>query len=222
MHPYSSTDTTATWKKLRFILSFRSDFYMTDSLSIVVMPLPVSVDETLPPDAPITIGITVTFMFSSFGLIWFGSLFSFFLDKKNKEPNQTKAGEHESDGDTNCNRCVWNGPQKACKGTWKSWKLEDELIPSKLQHCLYQPEYWEESWRSEETYSHSDCVKRTLAHANVNGIRNGFPILFPSTVAITPTRKVQIPGDFRSERHQANGDGRKCKKIISQKIKKAS
>ena len=32
--PYSSMDTTVAWKKLRFILSDRSDFHMTDSLSI--------------------------------------------------------------------------------------------------------------------------------------------------------------------------------------------
>ena len=36
VHPYRSIDTTAAWKKLRFILSVRSDFHMTDSLSIVV------------------------------------------------------------------------------------------------------------------------------------------------------------------------------------------
>ena len=30
VHPYSSTDTTAAWKKLRFILSVRSDFHMID------------------------------------------------------------------------------------------------------------------------------------------------------------------------------------------------
>ena len=36
VHPYSSIDTTAAWKKLRFILSVRSDFHMIDSLSITV------------------------------------------------------------------------------------------------------------------------------------------------------------------------------------------
>ena len=36
MHPYSSIDTTAAWKKLRFILSVRSDFHMIESLSIAV------------------------------------------------------------------------------------------------------------------------------------------------------------------------------------------
>ena len=55
MHPYSSIDTTAAWKKLRFILSVRSEFHMTDSLSVAVhafvshVSMPVSVDETLFP-----------------------------------------------------------------------------------------------------------------------------------------------------------------------------
>ena len=38
VHPYSSIDTAAGWKKLRFILSVRSDFHMTDSLSVAVHP----------------------------------------------------------------------------------------------------------------------------------------------------------------------------------------
>ena len=36
VHPYSSIDTTAVRKKLRFILSVRSDFHMIDSLLIAV------------------------------------------------------------------------------------------------------------------------------------------------------------------------------------------
>ena len=36
VHPYRSIDTTATWKKLRFILSVRFDLHMTDSLSVAV------------------------------------------------------------------------------------------------------------------------------------------------------------------------------------------
>ena len=53
VHPYSSIDTTAAWKKLRFILSVRSDFHMTDSLSMAVhafacrVLISVSVDEML-------------------------------------------------------------------------------------------------------------------------------------------------------------------------------
>ena len=36
MHLYSSIDTTDAWKKLRFILSDKSDSNMIDSLSIAV------------------------------------------------------------------------------------------------------------------------------------------------------------------------------------------
>ena len=36
VHPYSRIDMAAAWKKLRFILSDRSDFHMIDNLSIAV------------------------------------------------------------------------------------------------------------------------------------------------------------------------------------------
>ena len=55
VHLYSSIDTTAAWKILRFILSVRSDFHMIDSLSIAVhaflsrVLMSFSVDETLLP-----------------------------------------------------------------------------------------------------------------------------------------------------------------------------
>ena len=55
VHPYSSIDTTAAWKKLHFILSVRSYFHMIDSLLIAVqdfvshMLISFSVDETLLP-----------------------------------------------------------------------------------------------------------------------------------------------------------------------------
>ena len=55
VHPYSSIDTTTAWKKLRIILSVRSDFHMIDSLSIAVhafvsrVSMSFSVDETLLP-----------------------------------------------------------------------------------------------------------------------------------------------------------------------------
>ena len=55
VHPYSNIDRTAAWKKLRFILSVRSNFHMTDSFSISVhaftshVLMSVSVDETLLP-----------------------------------------------------------------------------------------------------------------------------------------------------------------------------
>ena len=55
VHHYGSIDTTAAWKKLRFILSVRSDFHMIDNLSIAVhafvscISMSFSVDETLLP-----------------------------------------------------------------------------------------------------------------------------------------------------------------------------
>ena len=55
VHPYGSIDTTAAWKKLRFILSVRSDFHLTDSQLIAAhafdnhVSMSVSVDETLLP-----------------------------------------------------------------------------------------------------------------------------------------------------------------------------
>ena len=55
VHPFWSFDMTTAWKKLRFILSARSAFYMTDSISIAVHTfasyklLSFSVDETLLP-----------------------------------------------------------------------------------------------------------------------------------------------------------------------------
>ena len=55
VHPYSSIDTTAAWKKLRFLLSVRFDFHMIDSSSIAVhafvsrVSMSFSVDKTLFP-----------------------------------------------------------------------------------------------------------------------------------------------------------------------------
>ena len=55
MHPYSSIDATAAWKKLCFILSVRSDFHIIDSLLIAVhafvnlMSMSLSIDATLLP-----------------------------------------------------------------------------------------------------------------------------------------------------------------------------
>ena len=55
VHPNCSIDMTAAWKKLRFILSVRSDFHMIDNLSIAVhafvssVSMSFSVDKTLLP-----------------------------------------------------------------------------------------------------------------------------------------------------------------------------
>ena len=55
MHPYNSSDTTIACKKMRFIISVKSDFIMTDNVSMAVnafasrVLMSVSVDETLLP-----------------------------------------------------------------------------------------------------------------------------------------------------------------------------
>ena len=55
VHPYSSIDTTAAWKKLRFILSVRSDFHIINSLLKAVhafvnlLSMSFSADATLLP-----------------------------------------------------------------------------------------------------------------------------------------------------------------------------
>ena len=55
VHLYSRIDTTAIWKKLRFILSDKFDFYMIDNQSIIdnaftrSILMSFSVDETLFP-----------------------------------------------------------------------------------------------------------------------------------------------------------------------------
>ena len=53
VHPYSSIDMTAAWKKLHFNLSDKSNFHMTNNLLIIVYALAIhmlmsfSVSETL-------------------------------------------------------------------------------------------------------------------------------------------------------------------------------
>ena len=50
---------------------------------------------------------------------------------------------------------------------WKIWKLATEWRPSKQQHHWKRPEYWEESWRLEETYCHSISSEIPSAYADV-------------------------------------------------------
>ena len=48
-------------------------------------------------------------------------------------------------------------------------KTEEKLRPSRLQHYEDRPEYWEESWRLEETCCHSDSREGLSANA---GLKN--------------------------------------------------
>ena len=71
VHPYSSIDTTTAWKKLHFILSVRSNFHITDNLSIAVLAfascvlMSISVDETL---LPREVNVSTCFKGLSFSL----------------------------------------------------------------------------------------------------------------------------------------------------------
>ena len=58
---------------------------------------------------------------------------------------------------------------------WRTWK-SDEWRPSKLQHCWDQPEYFEESWRLEETRCLSISIGKPrckkFSNNNNNNINN--------------------------------------------------
>ena len=69
-----------------------------------------------------------------------------------------KTEEHKSDRDTNCNRCSWNSYQTIGKRTGG---------PSEQQDYWARPEYWEESWRLEETCRHSNSSDKPSASTSV-------------------------------------------------------
>ena len=50
----------------------------------------------------------------------------------------------------------------AGRRNWKTGKWAEESKPFRLQHCWHRLEYWEESWRPEETCCHSDQWKPTI------------------------------------------------------------
>ena len=66
VHPFSSIDMNAAWKKMRFILSIMSDFLMTDRLSIAVHAftshalMSVSVNETLLPWYSLSLSLSLS------------------------------------------------------------------------------------------------------------------------------------------------------------------
>ena len=45
----------------------------------------------------------------------------------------------------------------------RNWKPKKESRPYRLQHYQDRLEYWEESWRPEETFCRSDSSERPLA-----------------------------------------------------------
>ena len=86
-----------------------------------------------------------------------------------------KIVEHENDSDTSYNKCFWYSHQRIVT---KTGGLEEimrrvetvqitALLRSKLLHFWKRPEYWEESWRLEETFSHSNFSERSSADADL-------------------------------------------------------
>ena len=59
------------------------------------------------------------------------------------------AVDHEGDGNTNCNPCAWTS--KAWKNDLWNWQAREELRPYRPQNYWDRQEYWEVTWRPEET-----------------------------------------------------------------------
>ena len=70
------------------------------------------------------------------------------------------------DGDTNYNWCSWYSHQRIGKMR-RGLRNKCRDNPNYIQHCWDQLEYWEESWRLEETCCHSDPSERPSANADV-------------------------------------------------------
>ena len=57
------------------------------------------------------------------------------------------------------------------KGLLKGLELADGWRLSKRQHCWGRPEYWDESWRLEETCCHSNSSEKPSANIDVKNSR---------------------------------------------------
>ena len=73
--------------------------------------------------------------------------------------------EHESDNYTNRDWCFWHSHQRIIKGTGGLGNKKSSR--HKLLNYWERPEYWEVSWRLEETCSHSNSSKRPSANTDM-------------------------------------------------------
>ena len=84
VHPYISFDATAAWERLHFILSSRSDFHMTDSLSIAVHAfasheaMSFSVDEALVRFVNLSTSFTWQTFIMEMSPLWWKHMYSVF------------------------------------------------------------------------------------------------------------------------------------------------
>ena len=74
--------------------------------------------------------------------------------------------EHDGYGDTSCGLCTWNIPLAIGKGTGRIGNKKTRLL-----HHLDRTEYWEESWRLEETCCLSNSYEKLSANAGVKNFQ---------------------------------------------------
>ena len=77
---------------------------------------------------------------------------------------ELKTIEHEGDGNTNCNWCTWNNPQRIGKGTWT---LGNKRTRGNHPDNSIIKIIWEESERLEETCCHWSFIEKLSAYAGV-------------------------------------------------------
>ena len=68
-------------------------------------------------------------------------------------------------------------------------KLAAERRPSKQQHYWKWPEYWEESWRLEETCCHSDFREKPSAIVDVKSSNKWIIIMWKSNVSVMGSKR---------------------------------
>ena len=73
--------------------------------------------------------------------------------------------------------------------------MEDEWRPSKLLHYWERPEYWEESWRLEETCCHSDSSEKPSANADVKNSNEWIIIIIIIITIIMQKTRIR-PGEW--------------------------
>ena len=78
-----------------------------------------------------------------------------------------KSEEHKIMDNGNC--CKWGlgRSPRAWRRDWRNWKSAGESKPPRLQHCWGWLEYWEVSWRIEETCYHSKFSESSLDNADM-------------------------------------------------------
>ncbi len=84
-------------------------------------------------------------------------------------------------------------------------KEEDEWRQSKLQYCWERPEYWEQSWRLEETCCHTKFSEKPSANADMKSSNEWIIIIIIScTRKTTYKRHIEWENLDVKERETSN------------------